>query len=370
MISGKNHTPNSKAIQTTDSSEESVRNDIVGFELPKANNFLVIRYLFAFTIVINHFAALNQFSWTSPPLSYYIVEGFFIISGFLVFQSYIRHPQPKEFYIRRLRRLMPAYIGVVLFGLLLGLSLSELSFKQFFSNRDTWRYVGANLLTVNFLQPTLPGVFTHNPMEAVNGALWTVKVELLLYLTVPLIYYLCRRYSYKGILCIVYILSFLYSESMLYLFEKTGQPIYDILHRQGPGQLNFFYGGAVVYLYFRILKKYRYLLGGVSLLILLLPDSFLFRFLFPISWSVLIIECAYFIHHFSFIDRITNLSYGIYLYHFPIIQAFIALGLSQYNEFLALTAILSLATLCAWVSWYTLERNSYHPEYLHSIRET
>ena len=49
------------------------------------------------------------------------------------------------------------------------------------------RYLGWNLAFLNFMEPALPGVFEANRFTEINGALWTLKIEVMFYLVLPLL---------------------------------------------------------------------------------------------------------------------------------------------------------------------------------------
>jgi len=65
------------------------------------------------------------------------------------------------------------------------------------------------------------------------------------------------------------------------------------------------------------------------------------------------------------IGRWGDISYGIYLYHFPIIQLLIYLGAFEYNVWVGLFAVLVVTLIAAIASWHLVEkgllrRSSYH----------
>lgn len=63
-------------------------------------------------------------------------------------------------------------------------TVSSLGIGEYFSR--TWlKYVGFNLAFLNFVQQSLPGVFEGHKFDAVNGALWTLKIEVMFYAVVP-----------------------------------------------------------------------------------------------------------------------------------------------------------------------------------------
>jgi peptidoglycan/LPS O-acetylase OafA/YrhL len=83
------------------------------------NNLDLLRFLFASSICIYHLYVLSQASCLKTvvlllsPLSDCAVRGFFIISGFLIFRSYERSRNLKEYLFKRARRILPAYVAVV-----------------------------------------------------------------------------------------------------------------------------------------------------------------------------------------------------------------------------------------------------------------
>jgi peptidoglycan/LPS O-acetylase OafA/YrhL len=130
------------------------------------NNFDLLRLLFAGSVFLWHLYVLTR----APALevltllvsSNIAVKGFFVISGFLVMMSYENSSSVREYAGKRLRRIYPAYAAVVLACAIAGAFLTALPLAAYVSV-DLARYLAANLVFLNFLAPTLPGLFEGQP---------------------------------------------------------------------------------------------------------------------------------------------------------------------------------------------------------------
>src|SRR5690606_11509196 len=96
-------------------------------------------------------------------------------------------PHLGRFLMRRGLRLFPALIVLLaLTVLVLGAMLTTLPLKEYATNGSTVRYFLYNAV----LYPVygLPGVFPDNPYpNAVNGSLWSLPVEVSMYLLLPVL---------------------------------------------------------------------------------------------------------------------------------------------------------------------------------------
>lgn len=113
---------------------------------------------------------------------------FFLISGYLIARSWGADPSLRRFALRRALRIYPAYaVVVVLTVFALGPALTSLSTGEYFGSAGTWSHLVRNLLIVP-VQYDLPGVFETVPEPgAVNGSLWTIRVEVFCYAAVAVL---------------------------------------------------------------------------------------------------------------------------------------------------------------------------------------
>ncbi len=162
------------------------------------NNFDLLRLLFAATVCLVHAYVLSGFQQlgiiANVLSSAVAVKSFFVVSGFLIFMSFEHSSSFAAYARKRIRRIYPALFHgdhALRVGLV---AVSSKNITEYFS--FAWvKYVAANLAFLNFWQPTLPGVFDSNMLPDVNGALWTLKIEIMFYLAVPLFVFLFRRFS-------------------------------------------------------------------------------------------------------------------------------------------------------------------------------
>lgn len=298
--------------------------------IDRNNNMGLVRYILAFGVLIAHFNILCGADVPWIISSHNRVGGFFALSGFVLIGGLLKGTNFKDFAIKRMWRIIPSYFFVVLSGAFLLVFLSEYDAISYFTSGDFWKYLAANLSFLNFLHPSLPGVFTAptHYTDAVNGALWTMKVEWQLSLSAPIVVALCVRYSwnFKKCIIIILIMSIIYRLGFEYLYELSGKKIYEILGRQFFGQLLFFYGGILVYTYYDEFKsnflKFIVLSSTIYALSSLIFD-FPAYYLFIQPFVILLIVLSFSMIPNDIgakIDGGHNISYEIFLCHFPIIQ--------------------------------------------------
>lgn len=331
--------------------------------IPQKNNFDHIRLFLALGVFLFHVSDLTKLAdfqfFNNFVNAEVAVHSFFIVSGFLIFMSYERSSSLKRYFVKRFRRIAPGYITVILLSFLFLNILSTLPIQDYFTSPESAKFLLANLTTLNFLHPALPGVFEDHYYKAVNGALWTIKVEVAFYLTVPLIAYFYRWISPGKLLSIIFIASVVYYFAMGYLYQQGHHPIFAILQRQLPAQMMFFSAGALLYYRLELFKRYSRILLPVAISAYILQSFIGVHHLYPIyalSLSVIVIYLALIFPYLGHIAKYGDLSYGIYIWHFPIIQTFISLHLFDTHPMLALLGLSTVVLSFAWLSWHLAEK--------------
>lgn len=151
------------------------------------NHFNVIRLVAAWMVIWSHAWAITGTPGNDPfahltltrSAGAFAVDVFFVISGFLVAASFERHGW-REFLLARALRLYPALIVCTLLTVcVLGPLLT--TSPGYWRDAATWRFLAGNA-TLWRAEFWLPGVFETLPRTAVNGSLWTLPIEGRLYL--------------------------------------------------------------------------------------------------------------------------------------------------------------------------------------------
>ncbi len=322
------------------------------------NNFDLLRLLFAGTVCMVHACELSGFrelAWIASFLSTAVaVKAFFVVSGFLIFMSYERSSSLASYANKRVRRICPAYFTVVLlcaFGLAFASARPP---NEYFS--PAWlKYVLANLAFLNFLQPTLPGVFEANLVPAVNGALWTLKIEVMFYASVPLFACLFRKAPRLPAMVLVYGASVAYHALLTAAAERTGNGLYHELARQLPGQLSYFMSGALLYFYLPFFARHRARFLVAALAVLAVDRSVPLPALEPFALAAVVVFFGLFPYLGNF-GKHGDFSYGVYILHFPIIQLFVQGGWLGDRPALFLAVVVATVAVAAILMWHGVEK--------------
>jgi peptidoglycan/LPS O-acetylase OafA/YrhL len=318
----------------------------------RSNNFDSLRFCAAVSVLVSHSFPLSFDIATPQPLYIWstrqtdlgtiAVLVFFVISGYLVTQSFDRSPFVVRFLKARVLRIYPGlFAATFVTAFLLGPAITTLPAYEYFSQSDTAWYVPRNLSLFK-LQYHLPGVFQDDPVRGVvNGPLWTLEYEVLMYLGV-LALGVARLLRRGAVLAAWLGAMFLSWRWIGAYYVEFGTP---------------FLSGAVLYLWRdRVPLDWRLAaVSAVGLAAALHTGGFRLAFATFGAYLVIFLATAPAVR-LPDLARRGDLSYGIYIFAWPTQQTMTHLlgpPLSWYGNIAAsLPVVLVLATL----SWHLVER--------------
>lgn len=326
------------------------------------NAFDSIRLFAASAVILSHSFALTRGSDLTEPL-FRLTRGqatvglsavgiFFIVSGLLISMSFDRSKTATGFALNRALRLFPGlWVCILLTVFVLGPMLTMLPLIDYFTDKQTWGFLGA--LVFWPFSSGMGGVFPDNPYpHAVNGSLWTLKYEVACYIGGAIL--LSTGRWRRALVLLVWGISMTGTILLGDPHQHSGL-LYHV------GQLFWlfrFYGaGMLCYLYRdRIPLNTGY--GWLAALgVVLAIASPLFTEALALGGAYTVLVLAY--HAPRWFKRLTrkgDMSYGVYIYAFPVQQALVPFSLSLSWPALANMALAFPITLgLAWLSWHYVE---------------
>jgi peptidoglycan/LPS O-acetylase OafA/YrhL len=307
------------------------------------NSFDIVRLTLAMIVVVFHCAELSQSSTLAWLPRYFYgplaVEGFFAISGFLIFASYERCASLGEYCAKRAWRILPAYWLATVLCVVIAFTSGSYHVGKFLLG---------NLSFLTFLHPSVAGVFAANPQSEMNGALWTIKIEVMFYAAVPIIVWLCRRLQRDAVLWALFAASIAYRVLL--------HPAHEKLAIQLPGQLSYFMIGALVHYHLPFFMKYgRWLMLAAACCY---GAHYWSGWYFPrpAAIAVLTLGFALLLPPVKGPTRWGDFSYGTYVLHWPIIQMVVAAGLYRAHPWPAFVVSVALVEVGAIFSWFVVEK--------------
>lgn len=330
-----------------------------------ANNFDFIKILFAWLVIVSHSYVLlgNQgCDWLCEATHHYInfsyfgVKGFITISGYLIFKSLNRSPNLIDYLWKRVLRIYPALIIVLVLSVGLAYLIYQPTNNYFKFNKEAFDYI-LNNLSLYHNQWRIHGVFDTLPNTAINGSLWTMGFEFFFYLMLLMIYPF-RKYPLviQIILCLTIIILFI--GNIYFIDELRVVPFrlrVDFIFELG---LFFMIGaflGAIDWKDIFYKKQMAIIATIITVAIFYFqPNPIWLCF----TWPYLVIFIGQGSSKFSnwIHANLEDPSYGIYLYAFPVQQSII------YFFHPSVTVLLWTSTLIAFglgiLSWKLIEKKT------------
>lgn len=290
------------------------------------------------------------------------VAVFFSLSGFLVCQSWLSDASLLRFSMRRALRIFPGlFIVTVVTALVIGPAFSTLPSAEYFRSKEVWIYIVSSASALG--NPSLPGVFENNPYpNAVNGSLWTLRYEIIMYACLAVAGKLVGKQHLKaacpallGTLALIWLWTNAHANMsvQLPLLWRLTELNVDRIAYLGA----FFFAGACALVY---REHIRLSPVGASMMLATLafiPSATVVMMLLWIAIPYAV--CSFAFHSPAWVSRANgyDYSYGIYIYAFPVQQAVSLLGQRHGWPWIYVLSIsAAVTTIAAALSWYLVEK--------------
>lgn len=327
------------------------------------NNFDLIRLFAALQVAVSHAADWMHVpvEWLGP-LGYFPgVPIFFFISGYLIYQSYANihtADRLKVFFTNRILRLYPALFVCIIFAVLLTF------YSGYFSTTDVTasQFLSWLLTQFTFLQFYNPDFLRDYGTGKLNASLWTISVELQFYVLTPLIFLLLNRYKKTACILFALCVALNTANSLLNPRFTTLEKLFNVS----------FVPWIAMFAIGAYLSTNRALQQRLLKINILIPlGLYLLSYYFAGRWALGTnnsINCLSFVLLAWLIFKAAmtapglseallhknDFSYGIYIYHMPIVNYIIYKGMT--GTYASLGAALILTIGMAALSWLLIEK--------------
>ena len=332
---------------------------------PKKNNLELLRLIFAAQVLLVH--ASVHLGYTIPEVVRHFpgVPAFFFVSGFLIYASYLNSPG-RRYFENRFFRLFPGLLFVTIGGA--AVAIFARGWSDLSDNLGI--YMVWLLGQVTLAQSYNPQIFREVGVGVINGSLWTITTEILFYLAVPVIVWMERQFRFTVILLLA-LSFFIYAIGPQYLTERIFREknIYDAVALTPVVWGWMFAFGILAAKNFERLRSWlKYMPFSIVPMILMayIGEGAFFAssgnrlgIVYFACYVGLLMWLAFATPTF----RLTfDLSYGIYIWHMPVINLLLVLAFPSMWLAILLTFIVSV---CSWAyvekPALKLKKNSLRP---------
>lgn len=329
------------------------------------NNLTLVRLVLALAVIYSHsLESAGSYDETigvlGQSMSWFAVNGFFALSGFLMYRSLEKNASVASFALSRFMRIWPGMITMCLVVVIIFLPFTTVSTWGYLTGADTLRFLVRNQLTLNWY--SLTGVYCGDGVRHlcnINGSLWTIPWEVRCYVVIALLAKvgLLRSKPFHRI-----VVPMTLAGALLFLFPPVQNSLNEVLH----GHLYFFEQIARLWTAFVIgaaayANRHRLPLSWVGAVALLLLAYFTRSLFFgDVVRSIMIlywVMCVGFLAagKIPLAPSLPDYSFGIYIYGMPVMRVIQLLMPSIEGHLLAFATMLLVIPFAAF-SWEVVER--------------
>lgn len=339
-------------------------NTLAKLSAQRNNNFNLIRMLAAIAVLISHSYPLALGPPAVDPLTDLIgfslgelaVVTFFGVSGFFISMSRDRAAGSLDYFCARFLRIYPGLAVVLLLTtFLLGAIFTTLALNEYLSDRETYRYVTGNLSLFG-MRFSLPGVFTDNPLPGINGSLWTLFYEVMLYILVGA---LGAMHLFTGRRFLWFLLAYGF---MYATFKVSASYIPSVAELS---RVQAFFASSLPFVIGMLFYRYREVIQLRLWCLLPLLALAAWSYHGAFFFECLVTAWVYLIFILGFASSpllgrynlLGDYSYGVYIYAFPVQEmlAHIQKGIGPLSM---IAEAIPIVLIVAVLSWHSIEKPS------------
>ncbi|MCA1675889.1 MAG: acyltransferase [Actinobacteria bacterium] len=324
----------------------------------RRDGFDTLRMVSAVLVIVVHGEVLTGrplvAGWNGAVVGVPVLSGFMAISGYMVTASWLRDPSAVRYIGRRVLRIMPALAVVLVFDVVvIGPLFTTLPLGEYWRHPHTTEYLWHNLLLFP-QQHALPGVFADNIYpDAVNGSLWTLAADAVIYggvLLLGVLGLLRRRWSVVLLLILVAVVTHAYTTGALALPERLfNVPTWGMV-----ACLAAACAGIAARVFAHRLRWNWWAVGGCFVAYLAFAPTPLHEVTRMFLVTYIVLGLAHLLpYRLRIPGVIAQASYGVYIYAFPIQQTLVHFGVR--DPWLLSLAAVPVALALGLLSWYLVE---------------
>lgn len=325
------------------------------------NSFNLVRLVAAISVIISHAYVIRVGPGAPEPLSaitpftlgQHAVNAFFFLSGLTLSLSLARNPNLVQFAAARFLRVIPGlFVCGAFFAFVLGPTMTNWELRHYFADAHTWIYPFA--VVVNFAQAEPPhGVFSSAPFSGIpNDPLWTLKYELAAYAGLALLQLCGLLRSWMALVAMLLITGSIY----VLTTSTAGGPLASAwpLHMSRFGFC--FILGALAFRFRDMIPLTPWLLSVTLAATVVMTGTRVA----VLAYIILVAHLVIIVGSFDFgvatrAARKTDISYGTYIYGWPVQQSITVLFPTISAELMILCALMIVLPV-AIVSWIFVEK--------------
>jgi len=338
-----------------------------------AVGFVVLYHFFELLGLQQHFLYPYVFS-----LGQLGVPLFFVISGYLIYRSVDYSISKKgikrglkNYIVHRLFRILPAYYINFIFIFIIAYFI--------LGTMDTWSFSFIKRQIISHL--TFMSYFIYKSSGfGVNGAYWTLSIEMLWYIIAPLFFIFIKQDRYYLVIvsiALLYILSIDFQLWDTYLNLNYTQinylPMQYYLYFQLVAQILYFIVGIFIYKYviqFKSMDKLNTCILFVVVIFIFFISSthvyFINIFIIKMFITLITVSLLFTLFYnkkLAFLQPLGwlgKISYSIYLWHMPILYLMKKFDIFSYDSLINIFVIfIIILLLVSSISYYLIEEGGF-----------